>query len=104
VFLDDGELCIAGDHVMRGYLNRPDLTQAVLFQHNGKRAYAAAVTWLKSMRRRVYFHGRRDDQIKLHGYRIELGEVDAGLARLPGVNVAATVALRRPDGTPDAHG
>ena len=99
VFLEDGELCIAGDHVMRGYLNRPDLTQAVLFRHNGKRAYRSGDLAEIDAQGKVYFHGRRDDQIKLHGYRIELGEVDAGLARLPGVNVAATVALRRPDGT-----
>ncbi|MBV4538926.1 AMP-binding protein [Pseudomonas urmiensis] len=99
LFLVDGELCIAGDHVMRGYLNRPDLSAAVLFEHNGKRAYRSGDLAEIDEHGRVFFHGRRDDQIKLHGYRIELGEVDAGLASLPGVSAAATVALRRPDGT-----
>jgi len=99
LFLDDGELCIAGDHVMRGYLNRPDLSEAVLFEHNGKRAYRSGDLAEIDAQGRVFFHGRRDDQIKLHGYRIELGEVDAGLTTLPGVSTAATVALRRPDGT-----
>ncbi|BBH43654.1 AMP-binding protein [Pseudomonas sp. KU43P] len=99
LFLDDGELCIAGDHVMRGYLNRPDLSEAVLFEHNGKRAYRSGDLAEIDAQGRVFFHGRRDDQIKLHGYRIELGEVDAGLAALPGVTTAATIALRRPDGT-----
>ncbi|MDZ4021113.1 AMP-binding protein [Pseudomonas sichuanensis] len=98
LFLDDGELCIAGDHVMRGYLNRPDLSEAVLFQHNGKRAYRSGDLAEIDAQGRVFFHGRRDDQIKLNGYRIELGEVDAGLASLPGVDSAATIALRRPDG------
>ncbi|MFK3775870.1 AMP-binding protein [Pseudomonas sp. NPDC089406] len=98
LFLEAGELCIAGDHVMRGYLNRPDLSAAVLFEHNGKRAYRSGDLAEIDEQGRVFFHGRRDDQIKLHGYRIELGEVDAGLASLPGVSAAATVALRRPDG------
>ncbi|QXH51695.1 AMP-binding protein [Pseudomonas fakonensis] len=98
LFVEDGELCIAGDHVMRGYLNRPDLSAGVLFEHNGKRAYRSGDLADIDAEGRVFFHGRRDDQIKLHGYRIELGEVDAGLATLPGVSAAATVALRRPDG------
>lgn len=99
LFLQDSELCIAGDHVMRGYLNRPDLTEAVLFEHNGKRAYRSGDLAEIDAQGRVFFHGRRDDQIKLNGYRIELGEVDAGLATLPGVSTAAAIALRRPDGT-----
>lgn len=99
LFLEDGELCIAGDHVMRGYLNRPDLTAQSLFLHNGKRAYRSGDLAEIDADGLVYFHGRRDDQIKLHGYRIELGEVDAALASLPGIRAAASVALRRPDGT-----
>lgn len=99
LFLEDGELCIAGDHVMRGYLNRPDLSEAVLFEKNGKRAYRSGDLAQIDAQGRVFFHGRRDDQIKLHGYRIELAEVDTGLCTLPGVNAAATIALRRADGT-----
>ncbi|AIR88829.1 AMP-binding protein [Pseudomonas cremoricolorata] len=99
LLLDDGELCIAGDHVMRGYLNRPDLSAAVLFDHHGKRAYRSGDLAEIDEQGRVFFHGRRDDQIKLHGYRIELGEVDAKLSALPGVGQAAAIVLRRPDGT-----
>ena len=99
VFLDDGEICIAGDHVMRGYLGRPDLTAKSLFQHNGKRAYRTGDIGEIDDQGLVYFHGRRDDQIKLNGYRIELGEIDAALSGLPGVHAAATIALRRPDGS-----
>ncbi|PWB33113.1 D-alanine--poly(phosphoribitol) ligase [Pseudomonas sp. SDI] len=99
LFVEDGELCIAGDHVMRGYLNRPELNAQRLFLHNGKRAYRSGDLVSIDGAGLVYFHGRRDEQIKLNGYRIELGEVDAALAALPGVRGAATVALRRPDGT-----
>ncbi len=98
LFLDQGELCIAGDHVMRGYLNRPDLNQTRLFLHQGKRAYRSGDLAHIDAAGLVHFRGRADDQIKLHGYRIELAEVDAALASLDGVRAGAAVALRRADG------
>ncbi|MDR3397394.1 MAG: AMP-binding protein [Pandoraea sp.] len=98
VFIDDGEICMAGDHVMRGYLNRPDLNETRLFLHHGKRAYRSGDLGEIDARGLVTFRGRRDDQIKMHGYRIELAEVDASLATLPGIRAGAAVALRRADG------
>jgi D-alanine--poly(phosphoribitol) ligase subunit 1 len=99
VFLEDGEICIAGDHVMRGYVNRIDLNQLRTFIHQGKRAYRTGDMGHIDEAGLVYFKGRIDDQIKMHGYRIELAEVDAALANLPGVRAAAVVALRRTDGS-----
>lgn len=99
VFLEDGEICAVGDHVMRGYLNRPDLNQSRMFMRHGKRGYRTGDIGEIDSQGLVTFHGRRDDQIKLHGYRIELAEVDAVLATLPGVRAGAAVALKRPDGT-----
>lgn len=113
VFIDDGEICIAGDHVMRGYLNRADLNRTRMFVRDGQRGYRTGDLGEMDAHGRVTFRGRRDDQIKLHGYRIELAEVDAALATLDGVRAGAAVALRRPDGTivrmigfvdPDAEG
>lgn len=113
VVIDDGEICIAGDHVMRGYLNRPDLNATRMFVRDGKRGYRTGDLGEMDERGLVTFRGRRDDQIKLHGYRIELAEVDAALATLQGVRAGAAVALRRPDGAivrmigfvdPDAEG
>ncbi|MPM24680.1 D-alanine--D-alanyl carrier protein ligase [bioreactor metagenome] len=98
VFIEDGEICIAGDHVMRGYLNRPDLNETRMFIRDGKRGYRTGDLGTMDAQGLVTFHGRRDDQIKLHGYRIELAEVDAALALLPGVRAGAAIALKRPDG------
>ncbi|WP_353234990.1 AMP-binding protein [Diaphorobacter ruginosibacter] len=98
VFIDDGEICISGDHVMRGYINRPDLNETRMFTRNGKRGYRSGDLGDMDERGLVTFRGRRDDQIKMHGYRIELAEVDAALALLPGVRAGSSVALRRPDG------
>ena len=99
VFIDDGEICMAGDHVMRGYFERPDLDAGVLFRHNGKRAYRSGDLGEMDAQGRVYFRGRKDDQIKLNGYRIELAEIDVALSLLPGVLAGAAVVLRRPDGS-----
>lgn len=98
VFIENGEISIAGDHVMRGYLNRPDLNDTRMFTRNGKRGYRSGDLGEIDAQGLVTFRGRIDDQIKLHGYRIELAEIDAALATLPGVRAGATVALRRPDG------
>ncbi|KRG84456.1 D-alanine--D-alanine ligase [Stenotrophomonas daejeonensis] len=100
VFIDDGEICMAGDHVMRGYLERPDLDAGVLFEHKGKRAYRSGDLGDMDAQGRVHFRGRKDDQIKLNGYRIELAEVDTALSALPGAIAGATMVLRRPDGSP----
>lgn len=98
VFIENGEISIAGDHVMRGYLNRPDLNATRMFTRGGKRGYRTGDLGEIDAQGLITFRGRIDDQIKLHGYRIELAEIDAAIAALPGVRAGATVALRRPDG------
>jgi amino acid adenylation domain-containing protein len=41
----------------------------------------------------VYFHGRRDSQIKSRGYRIELGEIETALHSLPFLKESVIVAV-----------
>ncbi|MEM5389100.1 AMP-binding protein [Paraburkholderia phymatum] len=98
VFVDAGEICIAGAHVMRGYLNRDDLNAARMFMCDGQRAFRTGDLGAVDGDRLLFCHGRIDDQIKFGGYRIELSEIDAALCALQGVSSAAAVALRRPDG------
>lgn len=99
VFVDpaNGELCIAGPHVMRGYLNREDLNREKLFTWHGQRAFRTGDLGIVEPSGLVFCHGRRDDQIKLNGYRIELSDVDNALCKLPAVSIAATIALRQSD-------
>ncbi|WP_144142863.1 D-alanine--poly(phosphoribitol) ligase [Paraburkholderia sp. BCC1884] len=99
VFVEAGELCIAGAHVMRGYLNRDDLNAARMFTHHGQRAFRTGDLGALEGDGLLFCHGRMDDQIKVGGYRIELMEIDAALRALPGVASAAAVPLRRPDGS-----
>jgi D-alanine--poly(phosphoribitol) ligase subunit 1 len=99
VFVDDGELCIAGPHVMRGYLNRDDLNTTRMFMHEGQRAFRTGDLGAVDAEGLLFCQGRIDDQVKVGGYRIELLEIDAALRTLPGVPGAAAVPLRRPDGS-----
>lgn len=99
VFVEDGELCIAGAHVMRGYLNRDDLNVARMFTRHGQRAFRTGDLGAVEGGGLLFCHGRIDDQIKLGGYRIELMEIDAALRALPGASSAAAVPLPRPDGS-----
>ncbi len=95
----DGEICIVGDHVMRGYLNRPDLNETKLFRHvDGRRGFRTGDLGQMDKSGLLFCRGRMDDQIKLNGYRIELAEIDEALHGLPGVQGGACAVLRRPDG------
>jgi D-alanine--poly(phosphoribitol) ligase subunit 1 len=100
IFLDShtGEICIAGRHVMRGYLD-DSANAGKLFEHDGQRAFRTGDLGEIDSTGLVFCRGRLDDQVKLNGFRVELGEVDSALRRLDGVANAATIALRRPNGT-----
>jgi amino acid adenylation domain-containing protein/thioester reductase-like protein len=89
-----GELCISGDGVGRGYLNRPELT-AEKFVPNpfieGKRMYKTSdlARWREDGQ--LEYIGRMDNQVKIRGLRIELGEIEAAMAKFAGIKQAAVV-------------
>ncbi|MGB7605975.1 MAG: amino acid adenylation domain-containing protein, partial [Lutisporaceae bacterium] len=90
-----GELCIGGDGLSRGYLNKPELTAEKFvgnpFEH-GKRMYRTGdlARWLPDGN--VAFLGRIDYQVKVRGYRIELGEIESGLLNYDAVKEAVVIA------------
>ncbi|TAL88828.1 MAG: D-alanine--poly(phosphoribitol) ligase [Candidimonas sp.] len=100
IVIVDGEICIIGDHVMRGYLNRPELNREKLFIHsNGQRGFKTGDLGQIDEAGLLWCQGRRDDQVKLNGYRIELAEISRALQALDEVKAAICVALRRADQT-----
>ncbi len=90
-----GNLLIGGDGVVRGYLNRPDLT-AERFVHDTfrpeGRLYRTGDLARFMPDGNLEFMGRADFQVKIRGFRIELGEIEATLEQQVGVQEAVVVA------------
>ena len=89
-----GELCIAGNGLARGYLNRDELTSEKFVPNPfvpGTRMYRTGdlAKWTETGE--IQFIGRKDEQVKIRGYRIELGEIQACLAMHPAVKTAVVV-------------
>jgi len=77
-----GELCIGGDGVTRGYLNRPELTQERFIQdpyHPGETLYRTGDLARFRADGNIEYLGRIDQQVKIRGYRIELPEIEHAL-------------------------
>jgi amino acid adenylation domain-containing protein len=88
-----GELCIAGDGVTLGYLNRSDLTKLAFIDNpfgSGK-LYRTGDLARFSADGTIECLGRKDGQVKLRGYRIELGEIESVLGRHPSVKHCVTI-------------
>jgi len=96
---EEGELCIAGPGVTRGYWNLEAQTaRAFLPDDGGRRGYRTGDVVFSDENEDFVFRGRRDRMVKKHGYRIELDEIEACLYRHPAIRQAAVIALDGPDG------
>ncbi|WP_207706265.1 non-ribosomal peptide synthetase [Clostridium sp. HBUAS56017] len=74
-----GELCVGGDGLARGYINRDDLTKEKFIENpyiKGDRIYKTGdfARWLPDGN--IEFLGRKDEQVKIRGFRIEMGEIE----------------------------
>ena len=77
---EEGELCISGVGLARGYINKPELTKEKFVDNPflpGEKMYKTGdvARWLPDVN--VEFLGRKDHQVKIRGLRIELGEIES---------------------------
>ncbi|WP_051450863.1 non-ribosomal peptide synthetase [Actinospica robiniae] len=90
-----GELYIAGAGVARGYLGRPDLTNAAFLDDPwgpaGSRMYRTGDRCRWNPDGALIYLGRGDGQVKVRGQRVETGEVENRLLLHPGIAGAAVV-------------
>lgn len=93
-----GEILVRSRYVAAGYWRDPVLTASRFLPdpdggdirqvRTGDRARFNEAGYLE-------FQGRKDDRIKIRGNRIELADIESALAKLPGVDRAAAVAVPR---------
>jgi amino acid adenylation domain-containing protein len=81
-----GELFIGGAGVVRGYLNRPELTAERFISNPFSDDPAGRIYRTGDLARyksdgTIEFLGRLDHQVKVRGHRIELGEIEAALGQ-----------------------
>jgi amino acid adenylation domain-containing protein len=98
-----GEIMVKSRYVAKGYWRDPQLTaerfsddldgKGTRLVRTGDRARINADGMLE-------FCGRKDDRIKIRGNRIEPIDIERALERVPGVERAAAVAVRRENHEP----
>lgn len=92
-----GELCISGDGVGNGYLNRPELTAERFIPNpfiRGTRMYCTGDLARWNEHGEIEYLGRIDTQVKIRGLRIELGEIESVMSQFPGISLAAAADRR----------
>ena len=100
-----GELCIGGAGVARGYLNQPLLTSERFIQDPFSAAADARLYKTGDLARyrpdgNIEYLGRLDDQVKVRGYRIEPGEIENALLQHGSVRKCMVVPM---NGEPGGH-
>ncbi|MGI6114403.1 MAG: non-ribosomal peptide synthetase, partial [Mahellales bacterium] len=89
-----GELCIGGESLARGYLNREEMTKEKFIPNPfepGTRIYKTGDLARWYPKGEIECLGRMDNQVKIRGYRIELGEIEEHLLKQDGVKEAVVV-------------
>ena len=95
-----GELCIAGDCVGVGYLNRPELTAEKFIDNpfgNGKIYKTGDLAYWREDGNIVYV-GRNDFQVKIRGLRIELEEIENAICGVNGISQTVVVVRKNNEG------
>ncbi len=98
-----GEICVGGDGVARGYLNRDDLTLQRFLpdpfsKKPGARMYRSGDLARVSDRGELEYLGRMDHQVKIRGFRVELGEIESALNAHPMIRESVVLAREERDG------
>ena len=100
----EGEICVAGDGVCKGYLNREELSKQkfIISPFDSKEIiYRSADSGYVGDDGNLYYIGRIDTQVKIRGFRVELGEIETKLLRHPSISKCVVLADKKSD--KDSH-
>jgi len=95
-----GELCVAGNILSSGYLNREELNAkhfAPLISVDEERVYFTGDIAKWNRNDELEFKGRKDSQVKIRGVRIEIGEIEHSLLSNPSVKDCVVVKTELSD-------
>ena len=86
-----GEICVRGPVLALGYYGDPSRTAESFIQNPVNPNYRELIYRTGDLGRfgedgNLYFHGRKDRQIKHMGHRIELGEIESAACNIEGVS------------------
>ncbi|WP_345645369.1 amino acid adenylation domain-containing protein [Streptomyces tremellae] len=100
-----GEILLAGEGLVEGYLGDEELTAAAFVEVDvdgtPHRCYRTGDLGHLSATGTLYFDGRADRQVKIRGHRVEPAEIEQCAERITGVSAAAVVPLPGADGRPE---
>lgn len=87
-----GEICFAGDGIVRGYLDMPELTQDKFAAIDGRRFYRTGDVGRLHADGNLEILGRRDFQVQLRGIRIEIAGIEKTILALGLASQCAVIA------------
>ncbi len=96
----NGEICIAGNGVARGYLNKVELTTEKFIANPycaTERIYKSGDVGKYCNDGNILFSGRKDNQLSIRGYRIELREIENQILKHPEISNAVVVPIEKDD-------
>ena len=102
---EPGEAIVSSRRLALGYWRQPELTKAAFGkppQDEDLRTFATGDICVRRPDGLFEFIGRKDAMLKIRGHRLEPGEVEAALRLCPGLDDAAVVVRRDPEGRPTA--
>lgn len=95
-----GEICVGGMGLAKGYVNQPELTAEKFVVHpKYGRIFKTGDYGIFRKEGYVEICGRMDGQVKLQGMRIELGEIENVFLRHPGVSLAVALIHKAANGS-----
>ena len=91
-----GEICVKGPCLAAGYYRSQEQTEKVFMQNPLNSGYPEMIYFTGDLGRmgddgELYFHGRKDRQIKHMGHRVELAEIEAYALSIDGITECASL-------------
>lgn len=96
----EGEMCVSGLGVCKGYLNRPELNKDRFVKNPynpNETLYRSADDAYLTEDGDLHYLGRIDNQVKIRGFRVEIGEIETKLLRHPNINKCVVLPKKNGD-------